>query len=95
VYNSFYSNTNLSNFILDSGFSYKNLRHCLLIWLYNYLLLDMISLLQILLEYITLRSNLCRINPFFYNLLCILEAYSNNYTTMVQSFALMLTNIYR
>jgi hypothetical protein len=76
-------------------FSHKTLRHCSLIWIYNYLVLDLISLFQVLLEYITRRSNLCGINSYSHNFLCVLEAYTNDYTSMVQSFALILINIYR
>ncbi|CAF0939831.1 unnamed protein product, partial [Adineta steineri] len=75
--------------------TYKSLRHPSLLWLYNYLILDMVSLSQIFLEYLTRHYTICGLNPVIYYFLCILEAYANNYTTMVQSFALTLTNIYR
>ncbi|CAF0785966.1 unnamed protein product [Adineta steineri] len=75
--------------------AYKSLRHPSLLWLYNYLILDMVSLSQIFLEYFTRHYKICGLNPVIYDFLCVLEAYANNYTTMVQSFALTLTNIYR
>ncbi|CAF0898753.1 unnamed protein product [Adineta steineri] len=74
--------------------TYKSLRHPSLLWLYNYLILDMVSLSQIFLEYFTRHYKICGLNPVIYDFLCVLEAYANNYTTMVQSFALTLTNIY-
>ena len=74
---------------------HKSLRHPSLIWIYNYLVMDMISLSQLFLEYITRYASMCNISPLGYDILCVLEAYTNSFTTMVQSFALILTTIYR
>ncbi|UJR27960.1 hypothetical protein I4U23_009218 [Adineta vaga] len=75
--------------------TFKTLHDASLLWIYNYLILDMISLCQILLEYITRHSTVWNVSSLGFNILCTLEAYTNNFTTMVQSFALILTNIYR
>ena len=74
---------------------YNFLHHWSLIWIYNYLLFDMISLIQVLIEYVTRRLVGCNIDPIWYQILCTLEAHTNTYVTMVQSLALSLTIFYR
>ena len=75
---------------------YNFLHHWSLIWIYNYLMFDMISLIQVLIEYATRRLGRRVISvPPGIEFSALSKLTRIPYVTMVQSLALSLTIFYR
>jgi hypothetical protein len=75
--------------------THRSLRQRSMLWVYNYLLTDIILLVQLFLEYILRRSLPYCISPAIFQFLCNIEAYTSAYMVLLEAYMLVCLNISR
>ncbi|CAM4865540.1 unnamed protein product [Rotaria socialis] len=70
------------------------LRQMSMLWVYNYLITDILLLVQLFVEYSTRTMSGC-VSPAIFNVLCAIEAYANSYMTVLEAYMLVCLNITR
>ena len=75
--------------------THRSLRQMSMLWVYNYLLTDIILLVQLFLEYILRRSLPYCISPAIFRFLCNIEAYTSAYMVILEAYILVCLNISR
>ncbi|CAF0926066.1 unnamed protein product [Didymodactylos carnosus] len=75
---------------------YHQLRKRSMLWIYNYMLCDLVYLMQFYIEYGTRISSLiCHIHSLLRGFLCYLESYTGIYLSSIESYLLVGLNLCR
>ncbi|CAF3723865.1 unnamed protein product [Rotaria magnacalcarata] len=70
------------------------LRQMSMLWVYNYLITDILLLVQLFVEYSTRTMSRC-VSPVIFYVFCAIEAYTDSYMTVLEAYMLVCLNITR
>lgn len=72
----------------------QTLRQMSMFWVYNYLITDILLLVQLFVEYSSRTMSAC-VSDLTFNVLCKIEAYTNSYMSILEAYMLVCLNLTR